>query len=77
MEGKARFILAATMSSMMVLMVTLIVTYLNLGFRHDFLIQWAKAYIIAWPIAAMTGYLVMPMARRVTTRLVAMIDGTA
>jgi len=77
MEGKARFILAATMSSMMVLMVTLIVTYLNLGLRHDFLIQWAKAYIIAWPIAAMTGYLVMPMARRVTTRLVAMIDGTA
>ena len=77
MEGKARFILAATMSSMMVLMVTLIVTYLNLGFRHDFLIQWAKAYIIAWPIAAVTGYIVMPMARRVTTRVVAMIDGTA
>jgi hypothetical protein len=77
MEGKARFILAATMSSMMVLMVTLIVTYLNLGLRHDFLIQWAKAYIIAWPIAAVTGYAVMPMARRVTTRLVAMIDGTA
>jgi hypothetical protein len=77
MEGKARFILVATMSAMMVLMVTLIVTYLNLGFRHDFLIQWAKAYFIAWPIAACTGYVVMPMARRVTTRLVAMIDGTA
>ena len=77
MEGKARFILAATMSSMMVLMVTLIVTYLNLGFRHDFLIQWAKAYIIAWPIAAITGYLVMPMARRFTTRLVTLIDGHA
>lgn len=77
MEGKARFILAATMSSMMVLMVTLIVTYLNLGFRPDFLFQWAKAYIIAWPIAAITGYIVMPMARRFTTRVVAMIDGTA
>jgi hypothetical protein len=77
MEGKARFILAATMSSMMVLMVTLIVTYLNLGFHQGFLLQWAKAYIIAWPIAAVTGYLVMPMARRVTTRLVAMIDGHA
>jgi hypothetical protein len=77
MEGKARFILAATMSSMMVLMVTLIVTYLNLGFRSDFLIQWAKAYVIAWPIAAITGYIVMPMARRFTTRVVAMLDGTA
>jgi hypothetical protein len=77
MEGKARFILAATMSSMMVLMVTLIVTYLNLGFRSDFLIQWAKAYIIAWPIAAVTGYVVMPMARRVTQRLITLIDGHA
>lgn len=77
MEGKARFILAATMSSMMVMMVTLIVTYLNLGLRHDFLIQWAKAYIIAWPIAAITGYLVMPMARRFTQRVVTLIDGTA
>ena len=77
MEGKARFILAATMSSMMVLMVTLLVTWLNLGFRHDFLIQWAKAYIIAWPIAAVTGYLVMPMARRFTQRVVTLIDGHA
>ena len=31
MDNKARFILAATMSSMMVAMVTLIVTWLNLG----------------------------------------------
>ena len=77
MDNKARFILAATMSSMMVAMVTLIVTWLNLGLRHDFILQWAKAYIIAWPIAALTGYLVMPMARRFTDRVVARIDGAA
>ena len=70
MEGKARFILSAVMSSMMVLMVTLIVTYLNLGWRADFLVQWAKAYVIAWPIAATTGFLVMPMARRATDSIV-------
>ncbi len=74
---KARFILAATQSSMMVLMVTLIVTWLNLGLRPDFLWQWGKAYLIAWPIAAGTAYLVMPMARRFTTRVVTLIDGTA
>jgi hypothetical protein len=76
MEGKARFILAATMSSMMVLMVTLIVTWLNLGLTPDFMLHWAKAYVIAWPIAALTGFLVMPMARRFTTRVVTLIDGT-
>lgn len=75
MTAKARFILAATMSAVMVLMVTLLVTYLNLGFRHDFLAQWVKAYFIAWPVAASTGFLVMPMARRVTDRILAMTGG--
>ena len=75
MEGKARFILAAVMSSMMVFMVTLLVTWLNLGFRHDFLLQWVKAYVIAWPVAATTGFLVMPIARRATDGIVRRIGG--
>jgi len=75
MDAKARFILATVMSAVMVFMVTLLVTYLNLGFRADFLGQWAKAYIIAWPVAATTGFLVMPMARRVTDGIMRMIGG--
>jgi hypothetical protein len=39
-------------------------------------LQWIKAYLIGWPIAAVTGYFIMPTARRVTTRLVSLIDGT-
>lgn len=75
MDAKTRFILAAVMSSMMVFMVTLIVTYVNLGLPPDFLLQWAKAYVIAWPIAAMTGFLVMPMARRATDGIVRKMGG--
>jgi hypothetical protein len=74
MDAKARFILAAVMSSMMVFMVTLLVTYLNLGFRADFLTQWIKAYFIAWPVAAITGFLVMPMARRATDGIMRWIE---
>ena len=44
----------------MVFMVTLLVTYLNLGFEPDFLVQWVKAYFIAWPVAATTAFLIMP-----------------
>jgi hypothetical protein len=76
-ESMARFVLAASMSSMMVAMVTLIVTWLNLGLRSDFMVQWGTAYIIAWPIAALTGFLVMPMARRLTTRVMSLIGGAA
>jgi hypothetical protein len=70
MSRKERFILGATMSSMMVFMVTLVATYLNLGPRPDFVFQWAKAYVVAWPIAACTACLVMPMAKRFTDRVV-------
>lgn len=77
MRGKERLILAATQSSMMVFMVTLVVTWVNLGLRSDFLLLWAKGYLIAYPIAAGTAYLVMPMARRFTTRVVTLIDGAA
>jgi len=77
MGHRARFILGATMSSMMVFMVTLVATFLNLGPRPDFVFQWAKAYIVAWPVAACTAYLVMPMARRFTDLVMTWIGGAA
>ena len=75
MDGKTRLILVLLMSGVMVLMVTLLVTYLNLGFEPDFLRQWAKAYFIAWPVAATTAFFIMPPARHLTERIVALIDG--
>ena len=77
MKRRARFVLAAAMSSMMVFMVTMVATFLNLGPRPDFIFQWAKAYIVAWPVAACTAYLVMPMARRFTDLVMTLIDGAA
>jgi hypothetical protein len=77
MNAKGRFILAALMSAMMVFMVTLLVTYLNRGWRADFFPQWVKAYVIAWPMAAATAFLVMPFAQRTTERIVALIEARA
>jgi len=77
MPWKTRLILVTLMTSVMVLMVTLIVTYINLGLRADFAFHWVKAFFIAWPIAAITGYIIMPAARHITDRIVALIDGIA
>ena len=71
---KARLILSLMMSSVMVCMVTLLVTYLNLGFVPDFLTQWAKAYIIAWPVAAGTAFAIMPACRRMTDHVVERLE---
>jgi uncharacterized membrane protein len=46
MDAKTRFILATVMSSMMVFMVTLTVTYLNLGLGPDFLAQRVTGRIV-------------------------------
>jgi Protein of unknown function (DUF2798) len=75
MDAKFRLILALLMSSVMVCMVTLLVTFLDLGLRPDFVIQWAKAYFIAWPVGAATAFFITPSARRLTDRIVALIDG--
>jgi uncharacterized membrane protein len=77
MEGKAKVIFPILMSSVMVFMVTLLVTFLNLGLPTDFLLQWIKAYFIAWPVAATTAYFAMPFARRMTQALVTLIDRPA
>jgi hypothetical protein len=60
---------------MMVFMVTLVATYLNLGWRSGFVVHWAEAFIIAWPIAAGMAYLVTPMSRRFTDRVMNRING--
>lgn len=73
---KARLILSLLMSSVMVTMVTLLVTFLNLGLVPDFLTQWAKAFIIAWPVAATTAFTIMPPARRLTDFIIARLERT-
>lgn len=75
MQLMARAVLAILMTAVMVFMVTLIVTFLNLGLRGDFLLQWANAYFIAWPIAAATAFVIMPGARRATDAIMKRIAG--
>jgi hypothetical protein len=77
MSVKERLILALIMSSMMVAVVTLVATWLNGGLRNALLLQWATAYIIVWPVAALTGFRVLPMSRRLTARILAVIRPVA
>ena len=52
METKPRLILAALISSVMVLLVTFLVAVLDLGWRAGVLNRRVKAYFLAWPMAA-------------------------
>jgi hypothetical protein len=71
MEGKARFIFPVAMAFFMALLMTAVVTFINLGFPANFFIQWMKAFAVAWPLASVVAFLAVPLARRITAMIVA------
>ena len=75
MPAKPGLIPAALMSSVMVPIVTFVVTVLDLGWRAGVLNKRVKAYFLAWPIAAITAFFIIPPARPLAERVAALIDG--
>lgn len=75
MEGPARFLFPVIMSGIMAFMMTALVTWLNLGFPHDYLPRWLTAFAIAWPCAAVSAFIAIPIARRGTGALVRLFGG--
>jgi Protein of unknown function (DUF2798) len=79
MEGKvvlkdpARFIFPVAMAFFMALLMTFVVTFMNLGFPPNFIGQWMKAFAVAWPLASGVAFVAVPLARRITTKIVGLI----
>lgn len=69
MNWKVRALTGALMTLVICVIVTFVATWLAVGFDPTFLRQWAKAFVVAWPIAAVTAFFVLPGARRLGERL--------
>ena len=63
-------------TAIIVFVVSGVLTFINIGWRYDFVIRWCSAFAIGWPIAAGTAYLAIPFARSLTQRIVAAIERT-
>ncbi|WP_348524836.1 DUF2798 domain-containing protein [Litoribrevibacter albus] len=50
-------------------LMSLWVTYINLGFTSSFISQWIHAFSLAWPAAAVIAFFVGPLAQKITQRL--------
>jgi Protein of unknown function (DUF2798) len=74
MDGPARFIFPILMSGVMAFMMTALVTWLNLGFPADFLARWVRAFMVAWPCAAVAAFIAIPLARRGTGLIIRLIQ---
>ena len=75
MEGKARFIFPVLATAVIVFFASAAVTYTNIGIRFDFVQRWLFAFIVGWPVAAVTAFFVTPLIGRVTTWIVERIEG--
>jgi uncharacterized membrane protein YdjX (TVP38/TMEM64 family) len=73
MEGKARFIFPVAMAFFMALLMTAVVTAMNLGFPPNFVSQWMKAFAVAWPLASCVAFVAVPLARRITATIIAVV----
>ena len=75
MDGKAKFIFPVLITAVIVLVVSAVVTFTNIGLRGDFVPRWLTAFLIGWPVAAVTAFFALPLVRAVTLKLVALIEG--
>jgi ABC-type uncharacterized transport system permease subunit len=74
MEGKARYIFPVVITAIIVFIVSAVVTFFNIGARADFVPRWLSAYLVGWPVAAVTAFMALPLARGITQRIVGLID---
>ena len=65
MEGKAKFIFPIVITAIIVFIVSAVVTFFNIGLRADFVPRWLSAFVVGWPVAAVTAFIAFPFARAV------------
>lgn len=75
MDGKARIIFPIIVTAIIVFLVSAVVTFINIGFSPNYVGQWLRSFIIAWPVAAMVAFIAIPVARRSTQTIVTLIEG--
>ena len=74
MPPKAAVIQPILMAGVMALLMTALITYLNLGLPPDYLGRWMHAFVIAWPAATLAAYVAIPIAKRVTGHIVTALE---
>lgn len=68
-----RLILALYLGGLMSLLMSGVITFLNLGLVPDFASRWLRAWLPAWAVASPVAFLVGPIAQRLARATEALI----
>ena len=75
MKVSPKFVGPIVMAFIMATIMTGFVTWMNLGFTDDFLVNWGRAFVFAWPVASVAAFLALPIAPKITMWIVHQING--
>ncbi len=76
MTLKPQHLQPVIMAGIMAFLMTGVITWLNLGFPAGFFGIWAKNFITVWPLAALAAFVAIPIAQRLTKRIIAALSRT-
>lgn len=66
---KQRIIFAVLMSFILSLLMTCWITWINLGWSTEFFGFWCKAFILAWPAAALISFIFGPEVQKLAMKI--------
>jgi len=68
-QKKFHLVFSFVMGAMMILLMTLVITLVNVGLTADFLVLWMKAFAVAYVVGVPVIFFVAPVARKLTARI--------
>jgi len=71
-QKKFHLVFSAVMGALMISLMTLVITFVNVGLVEDFVGRWLRAFLIAYVVGVPVIYFLAPAARKMTARFVVM-----
>ncbi len=68
-QTKFHLVFSFIMGFLMISLMTLVITAVNVGFVPDFLTRWGKAFMVAYIVGVPVIFVMAPMARKLTAKL--------
>jgi predicted membrane channel-forming protein YqfA (hemolysin III family) len=71
-QKKFHLVFSIVMGALMISLMTLVITFVNVGLVEDFVLRWLRAFLIAYVVGVPVIFFLAPMARKITGRMLGM-----
>jgi len=71
-QKKFHLVFSLVMGALMISLMTLVITFVNVGMVEDFVGRWLRAFLIAYVVGVPVIFFLAPFARKITARFVVM-----